>query len=82
MKHVNDLLAAINEEQQRHRNIPAIDPLAPQSTPVEQQDGCERGLYDGLITFSMEQMKEIFVPTIYQLLADFPISSELGYCKV
>lgn len=82
-KRVNGLLAAIGEEQQRRSHDSTPNPLTPESTPVRQQrHGGERGFYDGRVTFGRAQMKDGFVPTICQMLDDFPECTKLGYCKV
>ncbi|EOD47505.1 putative transcription factor jumonji aspartyl beta-hydroxylase protein [Neofusicoccum parvum UCRNP2] len=86
-RRVNSLLAAIGEEEQRrsHQSTPTSSTLAPPPPPpppVRCRDGGERGRYAGRVPFGLAQMGAAFVPTIHQVLADFPAGRSLGYCKI
>lgn len=79
-RHIDRLSRAIKAERQQRSRIPTPY-LFTTETRTDEQRSCT-GFYDGEVKFGLAQMKDRLVPTIYEILDNFPECNESGYCRV
>lgn len=78
---MNESFNKIDEEQQRLQHLDTPNPSTREpSQPSENK--IIPSFYKGVVIFRLAQMKEWFMPTIYEMLDDFLECNELGYYKV